>query len=125
MVDMPLRKRDKYSTPEISEAKQIRDAAKTEHKIAKLREKAATKRSKSAHLREKAALFRKKAAKAREMSLIYREEADQLEQQAQDLERTLKPIYPKDRGGGYRSYDRGGYDSGGRDDGDYGRDEEW
>ncbi len=59
------------------------------------------------------------------MSLIYREEADQLEQQAQDLERTLKPIYPKERGGGYRRDDRGGYEGRGRDDRDYGMDEEW
>ncbi|UCF08320.1 MAG: hypothetical protein JSW28_01120 [Thermoplasmata archaeon] len=112
----PLRKRDKYSTPEISEAKQIRDAAQTEHKIAKLREKAATRRSKSAHLKEKAALYRKKAAKAREMSLIYQEEAEQLEKQAQDLERTLRPIYPDEGGRGYDRDDRGGYRSGKRDD---------
>ena len=32
----PFRKRDKFDTPEISEAKHIRDAAVTEHKIAKL-----------------------------------------------------------------------------------------
>ena len=86
-----------------------------------------SKRNKSAHLKEKAALHRKKAAKAREMSLIYQEEAEQLEKQAQDLERTLKPIYPKDRGGGYRDDDRGGGyrddDRGGYDR--YRRDEEW
>lgn len=107
----PFRKRDKFSTPEISEAKHIRDAAITEHKIAKLREKAATKRSKSAHQREKAAMFRKKAAKARELSLIYKEEAELLEKQAQELERTLQPMYP--RGDQGRREDRG-YDR--RDD---------
>jgi hypothetical protein len=96
----PFRKRDKFDTPEISEAKHIRDAAATEHKISKLREKAATKRSKSAHQREKAAMFRKKAAKARELSLIYKEEAERLEQQASELEKSLKPIYPEDRGRG-------------------------
>jgi hypothetical protein len=93
----PLRKRDKFSTPEISEAKHIRDAAVTEHKIAKLRQKSATKRSKSAHQREKAAMYRKKAAKARELSLIYKEEAEMLEKEAAELERSLRPIYPDDR----------------------------
>jgi hypothetical protein len=90
----PFSKRDKFSTPEIDEAKKIRDAAQTEHKIAKLREKAAKKRNNSAHQREKAAMYRKKAAKARELSLILKEEAEQLEAQAKELERTLKPIYP-------------------------------
>jgi hypothetical protein len=99
-MPVPFGKRDKYSTPEIDEAKKIRDAAQTEHKIAKLREKAATKRNKSAHLREKAAMFRKKAAKSRELSLIYKEEAEQLEAQAKELERSLKPIYADERRGG-------------------------
>ena len=99
----PFRKRDKYDTPEITEAKKIRDAAVTEHKIAKLREKAATKRNKSAHQKEKAAMFRKKAAKARELSLIYKEEAGRLEHQAVELEKSLKPIYPQ---GPPRSHER-------------------
>jgi len=102
----PFRKRDKYSTPEISEAKHIRDAAITEHKIAKLREKAATKRSKSAHQKEKAALFRKKAAKARELSLIYMEEAEMLEKEAAELERSLRPIYPQGRREERKDYER-------------------
>ena len=42
-------------------------------------------------------MHRKKAAKAREMSFIYKEEADQLETQANELERTLRPIYPQGR----------------------------
>jgi hypothetical protein len=122
-MPVPFSKRDKFRTPEIDEAKKIRDAAQTEHKIAKLREKAATKRNKSAHQKEKAAMYRKKAAKARELSLIYREEAEQLEKQANELERSLKPIYPKGGGTGYdrsSTYDR-------RDDRSkgYGRDDQW
>lgn len=127
-MPVPFSKRDKYSTPEIDEAKKIRDAAKTEHKIAKLREKAATKRNKSAHQREKAALFRKKAAKARELSLIYKEEAEQLEIQANDLEKTLRPIYPHEkRGTGYggRGEGTGGYDRRDGRRGSYDRDDEW
>ena len=104
-MPVPFSKRDKISTPEIDEAKKIRDAAQTEHKIAKLREKAAKKRNNSAHQREKAAMYRKKAAKARELSLIYKEEAEQLEAQAKELERTLKPIYPDRDRGGYQSRD--------------------
>jgi hypothetical protein len=108
-MPVPFGKRDKISTPEIDEAKKIRNAAQTEHKIAKLREKAAKKRNNSAHQREKAAMYRKKAAKARELSLIYKEEAEQLEAQAKELERNLKPIYPSDRerGGSYQRRDEG------------------
>lgn len=127
-MPVPFSKRDKFSTPEIDEAKKIRDAAQTEHKIAKLREKAATKRNKSAHQREKAAMFRKKAAKARELSLIFKEEAEQLEAQATELERSLKPIYPNERDRGYgRRDDRyQGYSSqDSRSSKDYRRDDDY
>lgn len=123
----PFRKRDKFDTPEISEAKHIRDAAVTEHKISKLREKAATKRSKSAHQREKAAMFRKKAAKARELSLIYKEEAERLEQQATELEKSLRPMYPEDRrrGRDARKEPSRGYGRREERSRDYDKDEEW
>jgi hypothetical protein len=129
-MPVPFGKRDKYSTPEINEAKQIRDAAQKEHKIAKLREKAATKRNKSAHMKEKAAMYRKKAAKSREMSLIYKEEAEQLEAQAKELERSLKPIYADDRrgGSGYQGRDERSSGYGGRDSRssrDYRREDEY